>query len=63
MQGPGATRLAEGVLELNADRSAEVAMHQDQLRAELQQAILSGVGRRFARETDPARPLDPAAEA
>ena len=44
-----------------ADRSAEVAMHQDQLRAELQQAILSGVSRRFARETDPARALELAA--
>ena len=43
----------------HADRSAELAMHQDQLRADLQQAILSGVGRRFMRETDPARPLDP----
>ncbi len=34
-------------------------MHQDQLRADLQQAILSGVSRRFMRETDPGRPLDP----
>ena len=46
-----------------ADRSAEVAMHQDQLKADLQQAILSGVSRRFMRETDPGRPLDPGAEA
>ena len=44
-----------------ADRSAEVAMHQDQLTAELQQAILSGVSRRFARETDPGRALELAA--
>ena len=42
-----------------ADRSAELAMHQDQLRADLQQALLSGVSRRFEHETDPARPLDP----
>ena len=46
----------------NADRSAEVAMHQDQLRADLQQAILSGMGRRLARESDPARPADPAGQ-
>ena len=43
----------------HADRSAELAMHQDQLRADLQQAVLSGVGGRFMRETDPMRPLDP----
>ncbi len=43
----------------SADRSAGVGMHQDQLRADLQQAILSGVSRRFMRETDPERPLDP----
>ena len=46
-------------LRTNADRSAEVAMHQDQLKADLQQAILSGVSRRFMRDTDPARPIDP----
>ena len=45
-----------------ADRTAEIAMHQDQLRAELQRAMITGVGRRFMRETDPGRPLDPAAE-
>jgi hypothetical protein len=41
----------------DADRSAEMAMHHDQLKADLQQAILSGVSRRFMRETDPAQPL------
>ena len=41
----------------DADRSAEVAMHQDQLKADLQQAVLSGVSRRFMRDTDPAQPL------
>ena len=46
----------------NADRSAEVGMHQDQLRADLQQAILSGVGRRFMRDADPSGPLDPMLE-
>jgi hypothetical protein len=44
-----------------ADRSVEVSMHQDQLRADLQQAILAGVSRRFVRQGDPARPLDPMA--
>jgi hypothetical protein len=44
----------------DADRSAEVAMHQDQLKADLQQAILTGVGRRFMRDTDPSQPIDPA---
>ena len=55
----GARVQAENV-RTAADRSAELAMHQDQLRADLQQAILSGVSRRFVRETDPGPPLDPA---
>ena len=46
-------------LRTTADRSAELAMHQDQLRAELQHAMLTGIGRRFAREADPEAPLDP----
>ncbi|HEY5409204.1 MAG TPA: hypothetical protein VIJ94_00630, partial [Caulobacteraceae bacterium] len=55
----GARVQAENV-RTGADRAAELSMHQDQLRAELQQALLSGVGRRFARDADPERPLDPA---
>lgn len=41
------------------EQRAELAMHQDQIRADLQQAVLSGVARRFTRDTDPERPLDP----
>ena len=58
----GARVQAENVRTM-ADRSAELTMHQDQLRSDLQQAILSGVSRRFTRETDPERPLDPGAQA
>ena len=36
-------------------------MHQDQLRADLEQAILSGVSRRFLRDADPVHPIDPVA--
>ena len=50
-------------LRTSADRSAEVAMHQDQLKSDLQQAILSGVSRRFMRDTDPGQPIDPGAAA
>jgi hypothetical protein len=57
-QVDGARVQAEN-LRTNADRSAEAAMHQDQLKADLQQAILSGVGRRFMRDADPVQPLDP----
>ena len=39
----------------NLDRSAELGMHQHQLRADLQQAIITGVGRRLARDTDPGQ--------
>ena len=58
----GARVQAENVRTM-ADRSAELTMHQDQLRSDLQQAILSGVSRRFTRETDPERPPDPGAQA
>jgi hypothetical protein len=39
-----------------------MAMHQDQIRADLQQAVLNGVNRRFVRDLDSERPLDPTAE-
>jgi hypothetical protein len=46
----------------NADRAAEVAMHQDQLKADLQQAMLTGLSRRFMKDVDPLQPIDPMAE-
>jgi hypothetical protein len=46
----------------SADRSAEIGMHQDQLRADLQQAILADVRRRFLRQADAEPPMDPGLE-
>lgn len=52
-------RIGAENLRTAAEQHAEMAMHQDQIRADLQQAVLTGVNRRFIRDMDPEKPLDP----
>jgi hypothetical protein len=55
-------RIGAENLRTAAGQRTEMAMHQDQIRADLQQAVLNGVNRRFVRDMDPERPLDPMTE-
>jgi hypothetical protein len=43
-------RIGAENLRTAAEQRAELAMHQDQIRADLQQAVLNGVNRRFVRD-------------